>query len=240
MDLRDANKARVLSNGQTYSERTRNEASEYINSEFENNPSYYIAKRYGTNEDVGVQIFGSKNPTKVEVGKTIVLRPTDALLQGQMFVLNGTTWLTVDIDNVVTTMNKGYVINTDNVLKYENETGTIMSLPCIAGDRVTIGLSEDKYMALTENKVRIKCSSLYDGDDIVEGMRFLLGRNAYIVVACNDLTPGLLDILLERDDINKNKDDVVAGVASQITQSHVVVNTEEESTNTVVTNKTLW
>jgi hypothetical protein len=237
MDLREANKARILFDGSTYTERVMNVTAESISGDFEYSPSYFTVQNFGTKEYLGVQILGSSNALNIDSGKVILMKPYVDLKTGEMFILNGVTWLTIDVDNISRPSKKGRIVDTDNVLRYMNDQGSVSELPCVASTRIYIGSSQDKLMVLPENRIRVYCSSLYNGLDIQEGMRFILGRKAYVIVSINDLTTGILDLLMERDDIEKGKDNLDTGIASN--QGDPIVETDEDTSVSPVI-KPLW
>jgi len=108
-----------------------------------------------------------------------------------------------------------YIQKSNNTLKFYDENSILYDVPCIVSSNVTLNSTENNYMTLPDKTFIVIAQNTSETIQIVEGMRFILGINAYKVDSIEDVSViGLLHIRMSFSQKNSG-DDFVNRIAVQ-------------------------
>jgi hypothetical protein len=126
---------------------------------------------------------------------------------GDIVTWKNKDWIIVSKDNkVIDNCHKVLIQKSTSTLKfYPNQSSVLSEVPCIVGNNVNLGSSENNYMTLPDKKINVITPNTTSTIQIKEGRRFILGTNVYKVDSINDISPiGLLNIRMSWTEKNSN------------------------------------
>jgi hypothetical protein len=214
-NIREANSLRVLQQGNTVADRTKNSLIASINRDFTKNPSYREVIRNNT-ETLGVIITdNSSNATaKVDNIRSIIVKPNDVLNVGDVFDYNGHKWITTSAEMFSDIYYKGMITQSNHTLLfYKNKI--LRTLPCIIQTSGTnyLDIAENRFLSTANGKYLCICPDLGYITKSDMNLRFLIKGSAYKIGGINNLLNGLIVLELVDDKIIAD-DNLDLGIAN--------------------------
>ena len=93
----------------------------------------------------------------------------------------------------------------NHVLKFYNYDQQLVWYPAIVTNR-SGDISEDRFLILPDNKFKIILSANNDTSNISRDKRFIFNNSAWKVVSVNKIIEGLIELIVQEDQINNNDD----------------------------------
>jgi hypothetical protein len=150
-----------------------------------------------------------------------------------------TDWLVLNLDKHYDYNVVGRIYKSNNVMKWINDSGEIISYPCIFNSSKTganADIMTDKYMEVV-SKDRTVFVQKNDGTlSIDEGDRFIFGSNVFRIGHIDDYgIDGVIQFYMEQDQSNDETDNFELGIANYYDK---YVEEEAPSTDTIIINST--
>ena len=208
---------RLNRSGATQKDRLIYNAQRVIEDQFTNSPSYHSVTVNGITQDV--QIIKDSNK------KRLLCKPGDTIGMGNLVVWDSVNWLCVDTDTDGL-YQRGVIQKCDGYLKYLDSAGELVEVPCVINDRILMNVEENRYYLLPENQLWVIVGDDDESSAISVDQRFLLGSNAYKVVAVDNITrPGIITFKMHTDSItqNDNKNLGIADYYSNLRTYEIVI-----------------
>jgi hypothetical protein len=180
-------------------ERAVNQIKYDVASDFEGSPSYEEVSINGSETLTGVHIVTDKKDNK-----TMLSKPDETFVVGDIVEWNSNKFLVIDIDENQNIQTKGTILLCNNVLKFYNkddETSILWVLnevPCIFSD-ISIDMHEGRYMNLPIGHYNILIPSGYVKKSDLN-LRFILNDAAYKIEGISNAANGLTKIEIEDDE----------------------------------------
>jgi hypothetical protein len=211
MGIREANALRVLQNGNTVADRTKNSLITSTNKDFESNPSYREVIR-NTTENVGAIIAdnSSNSASKVDNIRSIIMKPEDVLNVGDIFDFNNNKWICTSAEMFSDIYYRGMITQCNNILSFY-KTHILFEVPCIFSD-ISIDLQEGKFMNLPIGHYLVYIPSGYISKSDMN-LRFILNDSAYKIEGISNAVNGLVKVELTDDEITAD-DNLELGIAN--------------------------
>lgn len=215
----DRHIARMNANGNTVGESLGSSTKNSINYLFKDSPFYRIIKI--ENEDVEVRISERAGLTNIKSSqyKSLTFRPDSKFNLGDIAEFNDEEWMIIDFtDNDIFPLASIQRVNEQ--LRWLDREGNLITIPCIVNksplDRIFV--KDNRHDVPVVDQMMYV---LIKHDDmsrlIVNGQRFILGSQAYLVNGIDDLSyvhkdKGVVQLILSFSN-KKNKDDMVNKIA---------------------------
>ncbi len=218
---------RINLSGASQKDRLIAKAQRIITDNFSDSPSYQSVTINGVSQDVRIVEENTlyKNSNK----KRLLCKPDETISIGDLIVWDSENWLCTDADTVEIYV-RGIIEKCDDYLRYLDSAGVLVEVPCIINDRILMNVEENRYYILPDNQVWVIVGNNDESAAITVDQRFLLGNNAYKVVAIDNITkPGITTFKLHTDSIiqNDNKDLQIADYYSNLrTYSITILNSD--------------
>lgn len=182
-------------NGANQVEATMNATADFTNRQFENSPTFQVISIDGMEADVRVSV--EKDSTK----KQLLLRPYSTIHKGAIATFDGYNWLTLDFIGTEI-YPKAKVKLCNQMLKWKDESNTLLEYPCIVTSKGVTYEDDEKYMVESDGNVHILVSYNNDTKDIGIKDRFVLGGRTYEVIGIDDISDvldskGILNLTVE-------------------------------------------
>lgn len=134
------------------------------------NPSYKSTIIDG--RKVGMQIYATE-----EYHEKTFNAPFDEIINPGDYVLwGGYHWLVTDIDYTEIVTRKGYMVQCNYVLKWEDDTGRIIEKPCFIedGTKYIIGENAREYMTIGDSRMALTVPKDKDTANLTRGVHLLV------------------------------------------------------------------
>lgn len=167
--------------------------------------------------NISVQVLISNQKDKIldtKKIKTIVQFKT-----GDIVIFQGYSWLITSEVSKTNTIYKGFMRKCNENIKFKSSDSSIYTTPCIiSGNEISIlSTQSDTNFTIPKDVFVCKVQSNPYTKQIVEGMRFILDSEAYIIQGVSGLLEkGIIQFKLQKDLFRKNLDNVNGnGLADQ-------------------------
>lgn len=197
MSIRESNSIRVLSQGNSYGDRSKNALETKILSQFNNsNPSYFVVTRQGISIDsIITDNTSSARSEKLDDSKSIILKPGDILSVGDVFTYLSEEWICIKSEKFNDIYYKGNIQKSNNILSYySNKSPFLCEIPCIIGDKVTLSTNETKYVTTVSNEMYLTVPNTNTTRQIKPSEIYRIGLHSYSISTVGDdvSAPGLI------------------------------------------------
>jgi len=158
--------------------------------------------------------------------KKVTLYPYDnafeLLNQGDYlsFTFSGdlTDWLVLNLDKQYEYNIVGRIYKSNNIMKWINGVGEIISYPCIFNSSKTganADIISDKYLEVVSKDRTVFVQKNDDTESIIEGDRFIFGGNVFRIGHIDDYgIDGVIQFYMEQDQSNDETDNFTLGIAN--------------------------
>lgn len=207
----------------TSTQRIQDQIKSDITNDFQDSPSYLLADikdLNGTTLSKGVQVVDDNSlKNKTSDSKKILMQPNDVIKAGYEVNFNSNNWICISDDEVIGIYEKGLIQKSNYILKWLNNSGSIIQQPCIIEDYTarTQSLNENKFLVVGDGILNLTVPRNTETLKLIEDKRFLIGNNpltikAYKLVKVNDVTFGLIRLVLNQCELSVN-DNKTLGIA---------------------------
>lgn len=215
----------------TEKEREMSTIQQDILNDFESSPSFETITISGTS--YGVQIVEQNSLQKNPNEKRILMKPGDVINVGDLVLWNSNYWLCTDNDPDGIYY-VGIIERCNNELKWLNSLGGQESTPCITTNKslYTTGIDENKYMVVGAGHINVIIPTTDKTLLIDRDKRFLIGyQGKYdcwkVTMADHTSQPGLIYLVMEEDEVNKNTDNLSLGIADYYNNVYTIAIKED-------------
>jgi len=129
-----------------------------------------------------------------------------------------TDWLVLNLDKQYDYNIVGRIYKSNNIIKWINDAGEIISYPCIFNSSKTganADIMSDKYMEIVSKDRTIFVQKNSDTISINEGDRFIFGSNVFKIGHIDDYgMDGIVQFYMEQDQSNDETDNFAVGIAN--------------------------
>jgi hypothetical protein len=150
-----------------------------------------------------------------------------------------TDWLVLNLDKQYDYNVVGRIYKSNNVMKWINDSGEIISYPCIFNSSKTganADIMSDKYMEIVSKDRTVFVQKNDDTLSINEGDRFIFGSNVFQIGHIDDYgIDGVIQFYMEQDQSNNETDNFELGIANYYDK---YVEPDDEPTETLLINVT--
>ena len=167
-------------------------------------------------------IFDTLNSTSSKIMNTYKIKslPNETFLKGQFFTYENNKWLITECDADDEVYTTGICNLCPHSFKFQNSLGEILEYPYYI-DNQSVSVEENKFIISSDSKLRIKLSfddntKLFSYDKRFMGEVFNGVPQCWKII---DLSTdnGILCVTLEKDEYNKDTDNITLGVCDYTT-----------------------
>lgn len=220
----------TLADGNTTSQQFVNATQFYYDQTFKESPNYVPdATLNGIQTDIRVESMKAKQSSNKPDGefKHILLRDLSLKTNyGDIFHFWNDDWLVIDRKISSPASNTCDVEHCNNVLKFKNSQGNIVSTSCVcdALGRMYLDIQNDKTIIVPKDIYLIRVQSNEDTLQIIESMRFILFDDAFKIMAKTKIIiNGMIEFKLQSDLFREGLDNVDGnGLADQSVQQNII------------------
>ena len=157
--------------------------------------------------------------------KKIVMMPDDPIAVGDYLKWNGFTWIVSEVNQDHTISYSGSLLLCSRILKWQDETGEIISKPCVVSEANGYNTDYSSQATTVDGIYTIKISCDEDTRKLTINKRFVTWNSGTVPEVCKlikinpllstslDGKSGILELALEKDLFNPNSDDALRMIA---------------------------
>lgn len=208
----------------------------FLDDTLENSPNYVLATRNEDSTEYKLFVI-DYNTDKLLIGyKKYVEYPYDSQVYyvGDYILWNSESWLVFSCDNQIHWNRRGIIKKCNNLLKWKDSNGNILSYKCVIDDKFNNSdLDFTMHMIIPEGTIVVYCQKNDETSGIDINQRFIISGRPYKVNAITDYSSdGLMTIMMRLDGIDIY-DDLVNGIANNNEYEYSIDIIEDSFTQSV-------
>lgn len=218
MDYFERYKRKVNLKGINNKERIVNQKIKQFDMYMNNTPNMYEVNINKSKEKykIAFQDVSPNNPQGKGDEKYAITYNDTPLYVGTMISWLNKEWVTIDEENNSIQDHKTFKIRPCNhILKWIDKNGEIHEHVALVNNEqlYTTGVTENKFIQWGNSKESILLPSNTETQTIYEDLRLIINRHCWKVTFINEDHKGLLKIMCEQDEFNKEYDNKELGIA---------------------------
>lgn len=184
-------------------------------------PNYFRVEKYDSKKLIDIIITDDSDNQEL---KGFIAKIDEDLFDGDSFYWNGQLWMVTHYDEMGEIYKSGKLRLSPSSLKWIDEFGTIFEYPFafLTDNLSNFGVAEGRVISLLNDRRNITIKSTEDTQTLSVGQRFIFDEAAWKVISINRLNP-LVELVLESDTIDPNKDNMELRIADYVKPNYEII-----------------
>ncbi|MBT2759852.1 Ig-like domain-containing protein [Paenibacillus sp. ISL-20] len=184
-------------------------------------PNYFRVEKFSPKKLIDIIITDDSDNQEL---KGFITKIDEDLFSGDSFYWNSQLWMVTHFDEMGEIYKSGKLRLSPSTLKWIDEYGTIFEYPFafLTDNLSNFGIAEGKVISLLNDRRNIAIKSTEESQALSVGQRFIFDEAVWKVISINRLNP-LVELVLESDTIDPNKDNMELRIADYVKPNYEII-----------------